>query len=244
MTPYGYVYRIRNKVNQKTYIGQRRLANDKSWRSYLGSGKLIKQAINKYGQINFIKEFIIYAENQSSLDDLEQKAIEAERAIGKAEYNMRLPGGRSYANWINLSPEQKAIASIRRSASLSGDLSPMRVTAARKYQVFIEDKQASLAARIETESLLEIISEFPENFREIKRLIEQNSIEPRFESKDNLSSEILKELYISKGFSANMIGWVYSCSGQTIRNYLRSYGVPIRKERQHAPMWKIAISSK
>lgn len=82
-----YIYRITNKVNGKTYVGQHKYKklND----SYMGSGKLIKRAQKKYGIENFEKE-ILYSRIQykTTADDMERFAIAKERAIGKAEYNI------------------------------------------------------------------------------------------------------------------------------------------------------------
>ena len=88
-----YIYRIRNLINNKTYIGQHKYKklND----SYLGSGKLIKQAIDKYGKENFKKEILEYNIPTVELaNDFEQMYILFERAKGKAEYNLA-DGGKS-----------------------------------------------------------------------------------------------------------------------------------------------------
>jgi group I intron endonuclease len=52
----AYVYLITNKINNKKYIGSSRKENIDP--HYLGSGKLIKQALQKYGKENFIKEIL------------------------------------------------------------------------------------------------------------------------------------------------------------------------------------------
>ena len=82
-----YIYRITNKINGKTYIGQHKYKklND----SYMGSGINIRRAQKKYGMENFEKE-ILYSRIQykATADDMERFAIAKERALGKAEYNI------------------------------------------------------------------------------------------------------------------------------------------------------------
>ena len=54
MIPFGFVYITTNLVNCKRYIGQCRFSNPR-WKTYIGSGKLIKIAIKKYGKENYTK---------------------------------------------------------------------------------------------------------------------------------------------------------------------------------------------
>jgi len=62
-----WVYKITNKINGKIYVGQ----SHKKRSMYLGSGNLIKAAVNKYGKENFIKEWIDQALTQEELDKKE-----------------------------------------------------------------------------------------------------------------------------------------------------------------------------
>lgn len=86
--PYGYVYKITNNINGKTYIGQRKLSLDKSWRQYMGSGVLLRQAIDKYSSENFTKTFVKYANSPEELNKLEISYINSQKEINKAEYNI------------------------------------------------------------------------------------------------------------------------------------------------------------
>jgi len=63
----GVIYKTINQINDKIYIGQDSKNNPK----YLGSGDLLKRAINKYGKDNFIKEVVCYCETQDELDTKE-----------------------------------------------------------------------------------------------------------------------------------------------------------------------------
>lgn len=55
-----YIYRIINNLNGKDYVGKRKHQDSDSplEERYMGSGKLIKEAIVKYGRENFKKEIL------------------------------------------------------------------------------------------------------------------------------------------------------------------------------------------
>lgn len=93
---YGYVYKTTNLVNGKIYIGQH---IHESWDdNYIGSGKILWQAINKYGIENFKCELIEEASSQKILDEREKFYIEMyntqDRNVG---YNIA-DGGRGGAH--------------------------------------------------------------------------------------------------------------------------------------------------
>lgn len=66
---FGYIYRVTNIINHKTYIGKRKGSFDPS---YLGSGKIIKQSVKKNGKAHFRLELI---EECYSLDQLNEREI-------------------------------------------------------------------------------------------------------------------------------------------------------------------------
>ena len=91
MKIYGYVYKTINVLNNKIYIGQRLGEFDPS---YLGSGKLLKRAIYKYGCNNFKVELLKYARNKKELNKLEKFYIaEIRRVFNKQMIYNIAPGG-------------------------------------------------------------------------------------------------------------------------------------------------------
>ena len=102
---FGYIYMIVNKVNGKTYVGQRKFHGKWNDDKYMGSGKILKQAINKEGVSNFEKFLIQYCSNQNELNKQEIFWIAEYRKRGKAEYNIA-NGGNTHPNtagwkWYN-----------------------------------------------------------------------------------------------------------------------------------------------
>lgn len=70
-----YIYEIKNLVNNKTYIGQRKCPEDKTPETdidYMGSGKLIKKSIKKYGVENFQKSILAVTETKENINILEK----------------------------------------------------------------------------------------------------------------------------------------------------------------------------
>lgn len=61
------IYKTTNLINGKIYIGQ----DTKNSINYIGSGKILKHAIKKYGKVNFRKEIIEYCKTIEELNDKE-----------------------------------------------------------------------------------------------------------------------------------------------------------------------------
>lgn len=105
---YGYVYKTTNLVNNKIYVGQHKGNNFDS--NYIGSGLLLRKAINKYGIENFKCEIIQYCDTKNNLDEKEKYWINFfqsyKRKIG---YNISL-GGQGGNLLLNMTYEQKKIS--------------------------------------------------------------------------------------------------------------------------------------
>ena len=86
-----YIYKITNLLNGKNYIGKRRHQDSDTplQERYMGSGRLIKQAIKKYGLQNFKKEILddlIETNQDAALKEVVWIAFYKE--IGGANYNL------------------------------------------------------------------------------------------------------------------------------------------------------------
>lgn len=91
-----YIYLIVNKVNFKTYVGQRK--SNRKWNEdpYMGSGKLLKLAQKKYGIENFEKFLIQYCSTKEETNEAERFWIKEYRSRGKAQYNIA-DGGEGFS---------------------------------------------------------------------------------------------------------------------------------------------------
>lgn len=146
---FGYVYRITNNVNGKTYIGQRLCTRDSTWTEYYGSGVLIKTSIAKHGLENFTKSLISYAESREALDTLEAKAIVQEWDQGHGEYNQRahVP---SPDSWTRLPSGRISEIQVKRRVQrrkwIDENVNPSHTHAEEAYRKFLQDTDLPLLA--------------------------------------------------------------------------------------------------
>jgi len=66
-----YVYKIINEVNGKIYVGKHEFDDP----DYMGSGKLLRRAFNKYGMENFRKEILYRTDDKQDLAEKERHYI-------------------------------------------------------------------------------------------------------------------------------------------------------------------------
>lgn len=115
-----YVYEITNLINGKKYIGKRSCHCSIEEDKYMGSGKLLKLAINKYGIENFKKEILQTCQNEEMAFEWEKVYIEQVKAYKNLNYyNIASggEGGNTKAGWNN---EQHKEYSKKLSEALKG----------------------------------------------------------------------------------------------------------------------------
>lgn len=93
-----YLYEIRNNINGKIYIGVHKTKNLND--DYMGSGKIIRDAITKYGINNFTKIIIEYFNNEIDMYNREKEIVTDEFLLREDVYNIRR-GGTGGFDFIN-----------------------------------------------------------------------------------------------------------------------------------------------
>lgn len=70
MKTYNYIYLITNNLNGKIYVGKH--STDNLEDGYMGSGKLLHRAYNKYGKEHFSKKILAFADTEEKLNWFEK----------------------------------------------------------------------------------------------------------------------------------------------------------------------------
>jgi hypothetical protein len=97
------VYKTTNKVNNKIYIGFHQIADDLILcekaetgsvfkDNYLGSGKILKLAVEKYGPDSFYQELLGVFDTREEAEQLEKTLVNKEFTLDKNTYNMSIGG--------------------------------------------------------------------------------------------------------------------------------------------------------
>lgn len=87
---FHYMYEIKNNMNGKIYIGVHRTKNMND--GYMGSGKVIKAAIAKYGVENFTKRIIEEFESNEEMFIKERETVSTEFVLRDDTYNLAVGG--------------------------------------------------------------------------------------------------------------------------------------------------------
>ena len=105
-----YLYEIRNNIDGKIYIGvhKTKVLDD----GYMGSGKIIKSAIEKHGIQNFTKTILEFFETQEEMFVKEKEIVNEEFLLREDTYNLRR-GGDGGFDYIN-SDKSKEYYEIRK----------------------------------------------------------------------------------------------------------------------------------
>lgn len=176
-----YVYKITNALNGKYYIGKRS-HKDPYNDLYMGSGKLIRSAIDKYGKNNFIKEIIQIFDDEESCSSLERKLVTKEEVSNPNCYNMHEGGKGGFYHISRLPVEERPNIIALREKIKTGEVK----VGGNTTQYFTEETYKKLreASKKGNDKIRHLKETQPEYFSERNkkislRMTENNSMKDR-----------------------------------------------------------------
>src|SRR6516164_1049253 len=92
------IYKITNNLNGRFYIGSHKTKNIND--DYMGSGKYLLRAIEKYGKENFSKEILFVFSSAKEMYAKEAEIVNEDFLVSENTYNLRI-GGFGGFDWIN-----------------------------------------------------------------------------------------------------------------------------------------------
>ena len=158
-----YLYEIKNNVNNKVYVGVHKAKSLDD--GYMGSGKIIISAIQKYGRDNFTKTILEFFDNQEEMFKREKEFVDEEFLSRDDTYNLKR-GGCGGFDFINNSGQNytaeknKEITpfgtkefienSKKEKWASKGGVNGAKICEERKVGFFCDDTQKELTARSQT----------------------------------------------------------------------------------------------
>lgn len=211
VNPYGFIYCTTCKINGKKYIGKNGFCR---WENYLGSGKLLKRAIKKYGKENFYREIIYIAYDKDELDKVEIMFIKEHGAVESSDYYNITSGGDGGATTTGKSPSEETRKKI--SLAQKGEKGRMY----GKHHSEETKLKMSLATKGEKSFMFGI----PKSKETCKKMSEsQIKFTP-----DQVAE--IREKYATGNYIQDELAGIYSVSHATINNivnYKRAYTIKI-----------------
>ena len=113
---YYIIYKITNQIDGKYYIGSHKTKdlND----DYMGSGKYLKRAVEKYGIENFKKEILFVYDNPESMYSKEAEIVNEDFLATENTYNLKKGG---FGGWDYINNDVDARKEKNKKARMSAN---------------------------------------------------------------------------------------------------------------------------
>jgi group I intron endonuclease len=228
------IYKTTNLINGKIYIGQ----DSKNNPEYLGSGTIIKRAINKYGKENFKKEILDICLDKEELDIKEIYWIKELKSI---ENGYNISSGGNGCLGCKQSDETKE----KRRLKNIGDKNPMydktlpkktlikRSEKVKNEKTFSGENNPNFKYKIEKKELYNLFIIKNLKIEEISKIygchrtvisdnLRKHNIKKELSNKYNLKIEEIQK-YLVNGLNLIEIGVIYGCSNKIISKFIKKY---------------------
>lgn len=200
------VYQITNKINGKIYIGkhQTKDLND----GYMGSGKHLRSAIQKYGIENFEKEILFLFDNEADMNAKEAEIVTEEFCLKEDTYNL-CPGGRGGFGYINKNVITEEMKSKRaKSGRRKADAETIKKYGSLDYIYKNWSKAGSSTVKMLCETDPEFRRKHDENLEKARKLAHS---EESYIKRKNTFSKIKH----SQGINNSQYGTMWITDGET-----------------------------
>jgi len=165
---YYLIYQIKNKINNKIYIGQHQTEdlND----NYMGSGNGIKNAIKKHSKENFEKRILFNLKSFEAMNEMEKILVDEWFVNRKDTYNHVTGGQKDNQKGKKHSEESKIRMSHARKGKIKSEQERKNSSEARKgaKNVFYGKKHSE-----ETKEKLKEINKGKKHSEETKRKVSE-----------------------------------------------------------------------
>lgn len=106
---YHILYKVTCLLTNRYYVGMHSTSNLND--RYLGSGKILRRSLKKYGRENHFFEILEYFHSRESLMSREMEVVSKELLADPLSMNL-MPGGWGGGGWtnVNLDPEKKRLS--------------------------------------------------------------------------------------------------------------------------------------
>lgn len=144
---YYTIYRTTNTINNKIYIGKHQTEDLED--GYLGSGKILKRAINLYGEDKFESEILYIFESKIEMDKMEAEIVDAEFVKREDTYNIKLggEGGFDHINYVDIVGRKEKNRKAGRASAKKNWANP-------EFVKMIKEKASNTFKRLHKEGLL------------------------------------------------------------------------------------------